>query len=73
MNKQKLKRREEYEENTKKKRSKKYRKEKPEKVGRMVAPVHNFESLTPKYCRKDQRSCDGRGGGQGTSYFIADG
>jgi hypothetical protein len=45
------------------KRSKKYRKEKPEKVGRLVAPVHNFESLTPKYCRKDQRSCDGRGAG----------
>jgi hypothetical protein len=28
--------------------------------------VHNF---APKYCRKDQRSCDGRG--QGTSYFTA--
>ncbi len=24
-----------------------------------------------KYCREDQRSCDGRGGGQGTSYLIA--
>ena len=63
MNKKKLKRREEKEQNNKKKRSKKYRKEKPEKVGRMVAPVHSFESLTPK----DQRSWDGRGAGQGTS------
>jgi hypothetical protein len=66
-----LKRREEKEENNKKKRSKKYRKEKPEKVGRMVAPVYNFESWTQKYCRKDQLSCNGRGGGQGTSYLIA--
>jgi hypothetical protein len=35
----------------------------------MVAPIHNFDpKLLPE---KDQRSCDGRGGGQGTSYFIA--
>jgi hypothetical protein len=32
---------------------------------------HRYKMLTPKYCRKDQRSCDGRGGGQGTSYFRA--
>jgi hypothetical protein len=38
-----LKRREEKEENKKKKRSKNYRKEKPKKLGRMVAPVHNFD------------------------------
>jgi hypothetical protein len=55
MNKKKLKRREEKEENNKKKRSKSYtKKEKPKKLGRMVAYI-----LTPKYCRKDQRSCDG--------------
>ncbi len=30
-----------------------------------------YTILTPKYCRKDQRSCDGWGGGQGVSYFIA--
>jgi len=41
MNKKKLKRREEKEENNKKKRSKSYtKKEKPKKLGRMVAPVH---------------------------------
>jgi hypothetical protein len=38
-----LKRRVESEENNKKKRSKNYRKEKPKKIGRMVAPVHNFD------------------------------
>ncbi len=27
--------------------------------------------MTPKYCRKDQRSCDEWGGGQGASFFIA--
>ena len=32
---------------------------------------HQYIILTPKYCWKDQRSCDGRGGGQGTSYFRA--
>jgi hypothetical protein len=30
---------------------------------------HRYIILTPKYCRKDQRSCDR--GGQGTSYFTA--
>jgi hypothetical protein len=35
----------------------------------MVAPIHNFDpKILPE---KDQRSCDGRGGGPGTSYFIA--
>jgi hypothetical protein len=39
-----LKRREEKEENNKKKRSKNYRKNnKPKKLGRMVASVHNFD------------------------------
>ncbi len=35
----------------------------------MNKKLHRYIILTPKYCRKDQRSCDGRGGGQGTSYF----
>jgi hypothetical protein len=35
----------------------------------MVAPIYNLDpKLLPE---KDQRSCDGRGGGQGNSYFIA--
>jgi hypothetical protein len=63
-----LKRREEKEENNKIKDTKTIEKRKNrKKLGRMVAPVHNFD---PKYCRKGQRSCD-RGGDQGTSYFIA--
>jgi len=34
----------------------------------MVAPIHNFDpKLLPE---KDQRSCDGRGGGQGTSVVL---
>jgi hypothetical protein len=44
MNIKKLKRREEKEENNKKKRSKSYtNKGKPKKIGRMVAPIHNFD------------------------------
>jgi hypothetical protein len=64
----KLKRREEREENNKKKRSKNYRKEKLKKLGRMVAPVHNF--LPPNYCRSSEAAMD-RAGGKWTSYFIA--
>jgi hypothetical protein len=49
MNKKKLKRREEKEENNKKKRSKSYtKKEKPKKLGRMVAPVHFDPKILPK-------------------------
>ena len=49
MNKKKLKRREEKEENNKKKRSKNYtKKEKPKKLGRMVAPVHFDPKILPK-------------------------
>jgi hypothetical protein len=62
MNKKKFKRREEREENNKKKRSKSYtKKEKSKKLERIVAPY----ILTLKYCRKDQRSCDGWGLGKG--------
>jgi hypothetical protein len=70
MYKKKLKRREEKEENNKIKDTKTLEKRKNrKKLGRMVAPIHNFDpKLLPE---KDQRSCDGRGGGQGTSYFIA--
>ncbi len=33
---------------------------------------HLYTFFTPKYCRKDQRSYDGRwGGGGGPAYFIA--
>ncbi len=50
MNKKKLKRREEKEENNKKKRSKTYiKEEKPKKLGRTVAPAHNFD---PKILRE---------------------
>ena len=56
MNKKEIKRREEKEENNKKKRSKSYtKKEKPKKLG---VWSHQY-ILTPKYSRKDQRSCDG--------------
>ena len=49
MNKKKLKRREEKEENNKKKRFKSYtKKEKPKKLGRMVAPVHFDPKILPK-------------------------
>ena len=49
MNKKKLKRREEKAENNKKKRSKSYtKKEKPKKLGRMVAPVHFDPKILPK-------------------------
>jgi hypothetical protein len=70
MNKKKLKRREGKGENNEKKRSKRYRKkEKPKIVGAYGRT--GIHILTPKYYRKDQRSCDGWDGGQGTSYFIA--
>ncbi len=50
MNKKKLKRREEKEQNNKKKRSKPtyVKKEKPKKLGRTIAPAHNFD---PKILR----------------------
>jgi hypothetical protein len=57
------------EENNKKKRSKNYRKEKPKKLGRMVAPVHNFDpKILPEGSAKlrwAMRGC------KWTSYFIA--
>jgi hypothetical protein len=61
----KLKRREGKEEYNKKKRSKNYRKkEKPKKLGRMVAPVHNFDpkiknrvGKNPGFKKKNQPSC----------------
>ncbi len=53
-----MKRREEKEENNKKKRFKNYRKEKPEKVGRMVAPVHNIAG-------RISEAAMGRAGGRG--------
>ncbi len=37
----------------------------------LIKKSQRYTILTPKYCRKDQRSCDGWGGGQGASYFIA--
>ena len=68
MNKKKLKRREEKEENNKKKISKSYtKKEKPKKLGCMVAPVH----FDPKILPKGSAKLRWVGQGQGTSYFIA--
>jgi hypothetical protein len=63
-NKKKLKRRVEREENNKKKRSKNYRKEKPKKkLGRMVAPVHNFDpKILPEGSAKLRWAMWGAGG-----------
>jgi hypothetical protein len=58
-----LKRRVEREENNKKKRSKNYRKEKPKKLGRMVAPVHNFDpKILPEGSAKLRLAMRGAGG-----------
>jgi hypothetical protein len=58
-----LKRRVEREENNKKKRSKNYRKEKPKKIGRMVAPVHNFDpKILPEGSAKLRLAMRGAGG-----------
>ncbi len=62
MNKKKLKRREEKEENNKKKRSKAIQKKKNRKSQGVQS--HRY-ILTLKYCRKDQRSCDGQGRDKG--------
>jgi hypothetical protein len=58
-----LKRRVEREENNKKKRSKNYRKEKPKKIRRMVAPVHNFDpKILPEGSAKLRWAMRGAGG-----------
>jgi hypothetical protein len=58
-----LKRRVEREENNKKKRSKNYRTEKPKKLGRMVAPVHNFDpKILPEGSAKLRWAMRGAGG-----------
>jgi hypothetical protein len=64
-----LKRRVEREKNNKKKRSKNYRKEKPKKLGRMVAPVHNF--YPQNIAGRISKAAMGDAGGMWTSYFIA--
>ncbi len=56
-----MKRREEREENNKKKRSK--------KLGRMVAPVHNFDPQI--IAGRISEAAMGGAGGRWTSYFIA--
>ncbi len=60
-----MKRREEREENNKKKRSKNYRK----KIGRMVAPVHNFDPQI--IAGRISEAAMGGARGRWTSYFIA--
>jgi hypothetical protein len=84
MNKKKLKKREEKEENNKKKWSKSYtKKEKPKKLGRMVAPVHFDPKILPKGSAKLRkmmetgelfvvyRECDGRRGWARSAPFCA--
>ena len=69
MYKKKLKRREEKEENNKIKDTKTLEKRKNrKKLGRMVAPVHNFD---PKILPEESAKLRWAGLGRGTSYFIA--
>ena len=63
-----MKRREEKEKNKKKKRSKNYRKEKPKKLGRMVAPVHNFH---PKTLPEGSAKLRWAGRGAGDLIFLS--
>jgi hypothetical protein len=67
MNKKELKRREEKEGNSQKKRSKSYTKKEKQKKVRAFGRTGYWYILTSKYCRKDQRSCDGWGRGSNIS------
>jgi hypothetical protein len=62
MNKNKIKGREEKAENNKKKRSKNKKRKNRKNSG---VWSHRYIILAPKYCWKDQRSCDARGEGKG--------